>query len=108
MYLTHLPLLHTCKECSMSYVRGGGEDESVHAKHHSRVVRGIPWEGLGRSGKGTKQLGGWTVIDENVEFRSGRQCGKGKVIMCDGSWGGARVSETTTAVLFWQVPFMPT
>lgn len=36
----------------MSYTRGG-PDEAVHAKHHGRVVRGIPWDGLGRGVKRT-------------------------------------------------------
>ncbi|RSH94531.1 hypothetical protein EHS25_004335 [Saitozyma podzolica] len=39
-HLTHLPLLHTCGECHMSYVRGG-EDEPMHSKHHSRVLNDI-------------------------------------------------------------------
>jgi len=77
----------------MSYVRGG-EDEGLHAKHHVKVVRGIPWDGLGR-GKGKARAdndGGYRVIIENVSFGSGREKGKGKIIMCDGSWGGVKVS----------------
>jgi len=95
MHLTHLPLLHSCKECSMSYVRGG-EDEALHAKHHVKVIRGMPWDGLGK-GKG-KQTGpdiGWKVVTDHVEFGSGREKGKGRVVMCDGSWGGHKVSPAS-------------
>ncbi|ORX36301.1 hypothetical protein BD324DRAFT_651542 [Kockovaella imperatae] len=108
MHLTHLPLFHTCKECSMSYLRGGGEDESVHAKHHLRVVHGIPWDGLGKSSKASKSAsrgvsgsssersqvksGGWTVVQSDVEFGQGKQRGVGRVVMCDGSWGGTKAS----------------
>ena len=77
----------------MSYVRGG-EDEGLHAKHHVKVVRGIPWDGLGK-GKGKARAvndGGYKIVCENVEFGSGRERGKGRIIMCDGSWGGVKVS----------------
>ena len=117
MHLTHLPLLHTCKECSMSYVRGGGEDESLHAKHHSRVVRGVIWDGLGPSTR--RQTGpggefsssptqgksrisrdqtrdrGWRTVEEGVSFGAGRGKITGKVVGCDGSWGGNKVRHWT-------------
>ena len=101
MHLTHLPLFHTCKDCNMSYMRGGGEDESLHAKHHNRVMRGMPWDGLGKpqrrgqSSQVGKEAGpsvyrGWKVIREGVTLGSGK--GKGKVIMCEGSFGGSKVN----------------
>jgi N-acetyltransferase len=111
MCLTHLPLLHTCSQCLMSYVRGG-EDEGLHEKHHARVTRGIIWEGLGRrvmpKEKGKRAVAnesfgcGWRVVRENVSFGPsagpgngvGREKGKGKgrIVVADGSFGGTRVS----------------
>lgn len=77
----------------MSYVRGG-EDEALHAKHHVKVIRGIPWDGLGKGkGKQTASDAGWKVVADHVEFGSGREKGKGRVLMCDGSWGGQKVSS---------------
>jgi N-acetyltransferase len=91
MHLTHLPLLHSCKDCSMSYVRGG-EDEALHAKHHVKVIRGIPWDGLGKGkGRATTSDAGWKVVADHLEFGSGREKAKGRVVMCDGSWGGQKV-----------------
>jgi len=94
MHLTHLPLLHTCQECQMSYVRGG-DDEATHEKHHARVTRGIIWDGLGR-GKARKRVeggdNGWRVVRDNVPFGSaGKGKGKGRIIMVDGSYGGTKV-----------------
>lgn len=75
----------------MTYVRGG-EDEAVHARHHGRVLRGIPWEGLGRGMKGqVKGEKGWKELAE-VSFSKGSYKGKGRLVVCDGSWGGAKVS----------------
>lgn len=95
LHLTHLPLLHTCRECLMSYVRGG-EDEGLHERHHARVTRGIIWDGLGRSSRSTKMKGkekdkevGWRVVKDNVSFGPK---GKGRIIVADGSCGGAKVS----------------
>lgn len=91
LHLTHLPLLHTCKECGMSFVRGS-EDEGLHRKHHARVMRGIIWDGLGQGrhkGKGRAD-GGWRVVRDGVSF--GAEKGKGKIVVCDGSWGGSKVS----------------
>jgi N-acetyltransferase len=102
MHLTHLPLLHTCSQCQMSYVRGG-DDESLHEKHHAKVTRGSIWDGLGR-GKLRKKTGnglgigigigekdcGWRIVKDNVPFGPGGK-GKGKVIVADGSYGGAKV-----------------
>lgn len=113
--LTHLPLLHSCKECHMSYVRGG-EDEAVHTKHHGRVVRGIPWEGLGRGssragatakGRALSRNGsdgattagsgssgpGWKEVDE---FGAGGsrwegRLGRVRIVECDAGYGGAKV-----------------
>lgn len=76
----------------MSFVRGG-EDEHTHAKHHARVIRGIPWDGLGK-GKGRAlpgNDGGWRVIQQDVKFGGEQYSGKGRLITCDGSWGGQRV-----------------
>jgi N-acetyltransferase len=95
MYLTHLPLVHTCSQCLMSYVRGG-EDQSLHERHHARVTRGIIWEGLGRSkGKGKgKERGegecGWRVVKDNVPYGPQGK-GRGRIIVADGSYGGAKV-----------------
>lgn len=77
----------------MTYVRGG-EDEGVHSRHHGRVMRGIPWEGLGRtSGKGgNKGEKGWKEVGE-VNFGQGVNAGKGRIVVCDGSWGGPKVSS---------------
>ncbi len=88
LHLTHLPLLHTCKECGMSFVRGG-EDESLHEKHHARVARGIIWDGLGRKGKSKET--GIAIVRDGVVFGKERG-GRGKVVMCDGSLGGSKVS----------------
>lgn len=87
MHLTHLPLLHTCQECLMSYMRGGS-DESLHSKHHAKVVRGIAWDGLGK-GK-AKEGTGWRVLEEGLRFGD---TGRGRVIVCDGSWGGLKVGR---------------
>lgn len=93
-HLTHLPLLQTCKACNMTYVRGD-EDDAVHARHHGRVMRGIPWDGLGRgksSAKGKDKADkGWREVQE-VSFGSGVHVGKGRVVVCNGSWGGVKVS----------------
>jgi len=91
MHLTHLPLLHTCPQCQMSYIRGG-DDEGTHEKHHARVTRGIIWDGLGR-GKRVKSKvengdKGWRVIKDNVPF-NGK--GRGRIIVADGSHGGVKV-----------------
>lgn len=97
LHLTHLPLLHTCQSCQMSYVRGG-EDEGLHERHHARVTRGVIWDGLGRGsrsatgrGKGKEERDlGWRVINDNVGFGTK---GKGKIIMAEGSYGGTKVSQ---------------
>ncbi|CAD6579680.1 MAG: hypothetical protein TREMPRED_002547 [Tremellales sp. Tagirdzhanova-0007] len=90
LHLTYLPLLHTCKECSMSFVRGG-EDEGLHEKHHARVTRGIVWDGLSR-GKGQSREGGWRTVHDAVRFgRDGK--GTGKIVVCDGSWGGSKLHD---------------
>lgn len=98
----------------MSYVRGG-EDEAVHAKHHVRVMRGIPWDGLGSgrkvgSGSGSVSTGlkktssgssgcgasgstrdkGWRDVSEH-RFGQKRE-GRVRIVECDASHGGARVS----------------
>ena len=80
--LTHLPLLHTCSTCQMSYVRGS-DDEGLHVKHHARVVRGIPWDSKGK---------GWKVVDEDIRFGAKREA-RGRIIMVDGVAGGSRVSH---------------
>jgi N-acetyltransferase len=84
----------------MSYVRGG-DDESLHEKHHAKVTRGSIWDGLGRGrarkktengigiGIGEKDCG-WRILKDNVPFGPGGK-GKGKVIVADGSYGGAKV-----------------
>lgn len=101
MHLTHVPLLHTCAQCLMSYVRGG-DDEGLHEKHHARVTRGIIWDGLGRGRRikarpksKSQEVGevvvtdkGWRVIKDNVPFGAK---GKGRVIVTDGSYGGTKV-----------------
>ncbi|WVO20091.1 uncharacterized protein IAS62_001381 [Cryptococcus decagattii] len=89
MYLTHLPLLHTCSTCGMSFVRGG-PDEGFHATHHARVLRGILWEGM-KKGEGE----GWKVIQEDVEF-GGK--GRGRIIAVDGSFGGNTLVEILSTV----------
>jgi N-acetyltransferase len=84
----------------------------MHSKHHSRVVRGIVWDGLGRGqkgrggqvkgkgkGKGMDDVGrqvdvGWRVVRDDVRF--GRD-GRGKIILAEGSWGGAKVSRASRA-----------
>lgn len=94
-YLTHLPLLETCKACCMTYVRGGG-DEGLHARHHGRVMRGISWEGLGKGKGKVKGETGWREIKEITFGRKGE--GKGRVVVCEGSWGGSKVSSCSTAL----------
>ena len=89
LHLTHLPLLHTCRECGMSFVRGN-EDEGVHRRHHTRVVAGILWDGLGawrRKDRGQPD-GGWEILRDGVAFGTGK--GKGTIVVCDGSWGGTK------------------
>lgn len=95
LHLTHLPLLHTCQACQMSYVRGG-EDESLHERHHARVVRGVIWDGLGKGSrsvagkdKGKERDLGWRAVKDNVSFGTK---GTGRIIMAEGSYGGAKVS----------------
>lgn len=99
MHLTHLPLLHTCPQCLMSYVRGG-DDEGTHEKHHARVTRGIIWDGLGRGKRAAKSKSGsgvgdsgWRVIRENVPFAAR---GKGRILVADGSYGGTKVCPLTS------------
>ncbi|WVO13194.1 hypothetical protein L204_100806 [Cryptococcus depauperatus] len=92
MHLTHLPLLHTCQECGMSFVRGG-QDEGIHVLHHTRVLRGIIWEGV-KKGEGKD----WRVIDNDVPFGQGRGSGTGKVIVVDGSYGRNKLSEVLQTV----------
>ncbi|WVR03963.1 hypothetical protein IAU60_000962 [Kwoniella sp. DSM 27419] len=102
MQLSHLPLLHTCRECGMSFMRGG-DDEGTHVVHHTRVLKGIVWDGLGK-GKGKAVSGdadnGWKVVKENVAFGSGKQGerGKGRIIMVDGSRGGSKLDEILSTV----------
>lgn len=92
LHLTHLPLLHTCAECGMSFVRGG-EDEGLHRKHHVRVMRGIIWDGLDSGRRKAKDQAdcGWRVVRDAVKFGSGKGKGTGKVVRCDGSWAGSKV-----------------
>ncbi|OXG46127.1 hypothetical protein J010_05855 [Cryptococcus neoformans] len=89
MHLTHLPLLHTCPTCGMSFVRGG-PDEGVHVTHHTRVLRGILWEGM-KKGEGE----GWKVVQEDVEFGGKR---RGRIIVVDGSFGGSKLVEILSTV----------
>ncbi|EIW68890.1 hypothetical protein TREMEDRAFT_68850 [Tremella mesenterica DSM 1558] len=87
LHLTHLPLLHTCKECQMSYVRGG-EDDAVHVKHHTQVVRGVIWDAPSKTkGKETMRL---KVVEEEIHFG---QKGSGRIIMLDASCGGNKMEE---------------
>lgn len=91
----HLPLLQSCKECGMSYVRGG-DDEGTHTRHHARVIRGILWDnhsvGGQRKGKETAVAGAeLRVVQEDVRFGP-RGAGRGKVIMIDGSTSSSKVS----------------
>lgn len=105
LHLTHLPLLHTCPQCHMSFVRGG-EDESVHERHHARVVKGIIWEGMGRSKRPGKGVGkgkerdmtdcGWKVVRDGVELGHGKV--KARIIMMDSSWGGSKVHLTAVSI----------
>ncbi|OCF32379.1 hypothetical protein I316_06049 [Kwoniella heveanensis BCC8398] len=101
MHLTHLPLLHTCQDCGMSFMRGG-DDEGMHAAHHARVLRGIVWDGLGK-GKAKAVAGisgeqGWRVVKEDVSFGLGKGAAKGRVVMIDGSWGGPKLDEILSTV----------
>lgn len=97
MHLTHLPLLHTCSTCGMSFVRGG-PDEGFHATHHARVLRGILWEGM-KKGEGE----GWKVIQEDVEF-GGK--GRGRIIAVDGSFGGNTVGRSHVPTVCIQRAFV--
>jgi hypothetical protein len=95
MHLTHLPLIHTCPQCQMSYIRGG-DDEGTHEKHHARVTRGIIWDGLGRGNRVKSKVDGdkgWRVIKDNVPF-NGK--GRGRVLVADGSFGGVKVCPLKT------------
>ncbi|WRT65554.1 uncharacterized protein IL334_002499 [Kwoniella shivajii] len=94
MHLTHLPLLHTCTGCGMSFMRGG-QDESVHIAHHTRVLRGIVWDGSGK-GKGKSSEAGWRVVKDDIVFGGGK--GKGRVVMVDGSYGGSKLDEVLPTV----------
>ncbi|WWC68775.1 uncharacterized protein I206_102710 [Kwoniella pini CBS 10737] len=93
LHLTHLPLLHTCSECGMSFMRGG-EDESIHIDHHTRVLRGITWDGLGKSKVDEK---GWKIVKDDINFGLNGK-GKGKIIMVDGSIGGNKLDEILSTV----------
>ncbi|WVW79992.1 hypothetical protein I302_101965 [Kwoniella bestiolae CBS 10118] len=91
LHLTHLPLIHTCQECGMSFMRGG-EDEGVHIAHHTRVLRGIVWDGLGKS-----REQGWKVVKDDIPFGD-RGKGNGKVVVVDGSCGGNKLEEILSTV----------
>ncbi|ODO06180.1 hypothetical protein L198_01412 [Cryptococcus wingfieldii CBS 7118] len=105
MRLTHLPLLHTCPQCGMSFMRGG-EDEAVHRVHHTRVLRGIVWEGVKVKGKGREE--GWRVVADDVEFGEGKGKGRGRVVVVDGSVGGPKINEILSTVdLVLSAPALP-
>jgi N-acetyltransferase len=80
----------------MSYMRSSPPDEILHKRHHARVVRGIIWDGLGKgkgkypTSKGEGKVTGWKVVSEGIRFGK-RDEGVGKVVMCDGSYGGNKV-----------------
>ncbi|ORY25853.1 hypothetical protein BCR39DRAFT_589986 [Naematelia encephala] len=98
-HLTHLPLLHTCQECQMSYVRAS-DDEGLHARHHARVVRGIVWDQGVRpkANKGKEREAGWRVVSDNIQLGP-RDSAKGRIIVCDASWGGHnKLSEILSTV----------
>ncbi|KAK6907203.1 hypothetical protein I203_101193 [Kwoniella mangroviensis CBS 8507] len=96
LHLTHLPLLHTCQGCGMSFMRGG-EDESVHVAHHTRVLRGIVWDGLGKGKGKSRDDKGWKVVRDDISFGE-KERGKGKVVMVDGSYGGSKLDEILSTV----------
>ncbi|WVQ73755.1 hypothetical protein IAR50_003335 [Cryptococcus sp. DSM 104548] len=107
MRLTHLPLLHTCPQCGMSFMRGG-EDEAVHRVHHTRVLRGILWEGAKVKGKGKGGEEGWKVVADDVEFGEGRGKGRGRIVVVDGSVGGPKMNEILSTVdLVLSAPALP-
>ncbi|WWC99164.1 hypothetical protein V866_006059 [Kwoniella sp. B9012] len=96
LHLTHLPLLHTCQGCEMSFMRGG-EDESVHNAHHTRVLRGITWDGLGKGKGKSRDDKGWKVVKNDIPFGE-KEKGKGRVVMVDGSYGGSKLDEILSTV----------
>nr|XP_018264561.1 uncharacterized protein I303_02731 [Kwoniella dejecticola CBS 10117]OBR86719.1 hypothetical protein I303_02731 [Kwoniella dejecticola CBS 10117] len=96
LHLTHLPLVHTCSECGMSFMRGG-DDEGIHVAHHTRVLRGIIWDGLGRSSKSNLDEKGWKVVRDDIVFGVDKK-GKGKVIMVDGNHTGTKLDEIVSTV----------
>ncbi|WVQ62728.1 uncharacterized protein L199_000876 [Kwoniella botswanensis] len=96
LHLTHLPLLHTCQGCGMSFMRGG-EDESVHVAHHTRVLKGIVWDGLGKGKGKSREDKGWKVVKDDISFGE-KEKGKGRVVMVDGSYGGSKLDEILTTV----------
>ncbi|KAK4689903.1 N-acetyltransferase, partial [Tremellales sp. Uapishka_1] len=95
LHLTHLPLLSTCPECHMSYIRGG-DDEGVHGKHHARVTRGIIWDGIGK-GKGKAMGQGWRCVQDDIRFGSGNKS-IGRIVVFDGSWGGSKMNDILCTV----------
>ncbi|WWC87706.1 uncharacterized protein L201_002598 [Kwoniella dendrophila CBS 6074] len=97
LHLTHLPLLHTCSECGMSFMRGG-DDESIHIAHHTRVLRGIVWDGLnkGKSKSSTTEENGWKLVKDDISFDNGK--GKGKIVVVDASHGSNKLEEILSTV----------
>ncbi|KAL7419611.1 hypothetical protein Q5752_005523 [Cryptotrichosporon argae] len=85
LHLTHLPLLHTCAQCHMSFVRGG-TDAGVHDRHHARVVRGIPWDGR-------RARDAWVLGEVDV----GK--GKGQVVMVGATVKVTDILQTVDTVL---------
>jgi N-acetyltransferase len=76
----------------MSFVRSSPVDEALHKRHHARVTRGIVWDGLGKGkGKASERDVGWKVVRDGLRF-GWKDEGGGRVVVCDGSWGGSKVS----------------
>jgi hypothetical protein len=77
----------TCKECGMAYDRSDAQDVSTHEKHHSRLTRGIEWNG--------KQLQKQARTLKQLRLRSSSRKEEIEVIILAYDWGTLKMEATT-------------
>lgn len=58
--------LRTCLKCSLSYIKGAVEDETLHKKHCLRVQRGLEW---GKEEEREADKAGVRVIEDLLRFK---------------------------------------
>ncbi|KAJ7581424.1 hypothetical protein C8J56DRAFT_1006285 [Mycena floridula] len=84
------PIVRTCPLCSLTYIRGAPDDESLHKSHCSRVQKGLEW---GKEEEKEAKRASLTVIATGVELKDGR---KGRIIRVEGDSGGKIGTKLTT------------